>query len=39
MAISSLLERVALALFGAGQSPGDGAADRQLTADTIELVV
>ena len=24
---------------GAGQSPGDGAADRQLTADTIELVV
>jgi len=39
MAMSSLLERVAFALFGAGQAPGDDTADRQLTTDTIELVV
>jgi len=39
MAISSLLERVTAALFGAGARSVDSDADRQLIADIIELVV
>ena len=39
MALSSLFDRVASALFGGGQQPVDSEADRQLIADTIESVV
>jgi len=39
MALASLFERVASALFGGGQTPGDDAAERQLIADMVELVV
>ena len=39
MSTRSLFQRVASALFGSVQEPADSEADRQLIADTIELVV